>query len=204
MSKHVAKKDRMLSVIEEVARGEDKRRRYICECKCGKIKEVSRRTLIEGRSCGCLRVKAIKEKSLTHGDTGKPEYNIWQSMKQRCDNPKTPAFENYGGRGITYDRGWSSYENFIRDMGYRDSKFYTLERVDNDGNYSKDNCIWACRDTQSLNKRNTVKVLYDGKLFFVKNLADIWGMTYSGAIKRIKRLSCKRDDLYILGGEDIE
>lgn len=76
----------------------------------------------------------------------------WKSMKSRCDDPAREEYKNYGGRGITYDPRWWWFENFLTDMGLRPQGL-TLDRVDNNGNYSKDNCRWATWSEQMLNTR---------------------------------------------------
>jgi len=78
-------------------------------------------------------------------------YNTWYFMKQRCDNPQRSDYQYYGGRGITYDPRWADIENFLADMGPRPADL-TLERRDNDLGYSKENCYWATRSTQALNR----------------------------------------------------
>jgi hypothetical protein len=78
--------------------------------------------------------------------------NSWNAMRARCDNPNTPGYENYGGRGITYCEAWKKFATFKSDMGYRPVNM-TLERLDNDSPYSKSNCIWADMVTQSANRR---------------------------------------------------
>lgn len=82
-----------------------------------------------------------------------PSYNSWVSMKARCTDPALPGYKNYGGRGISYDPRWEHFAEFAKDMGLRPSKRHSLERVDNDGDYSKKNCVWATRDVQAKNRR---------------------------------------------------
>lgn len=84
-----------------------------------------------------------------------PFYELWQSMKQRCNNVNNPAYVNYGGRGITYCDEWNHFVNFARDMWPRPGtgKEYQIDRKDNDGNYCKDNCRWATPEQNSHNKR---------------------------------------------------
>lgn len=95
-----------------------------------------------------------KTPNKTHGMHDTPEYKVWSGIKQRCLNPKNPAFINYGGRGITVCDEWiDSFEQFYADMGPRPSSKLTLERVDNDKGYSRDNCKWATRAEQIWNRR---------------------------------------------------
>jgi len=80
-------------------------------------------------------------------------YNTWWNMIGRCYLPFAPGFENYGGRGIIVSDEWHNFKNFIHDMGNR-PKNKTLDRLDNDGNYCKDNCVWSNRSDQMLNRRS--------------------------------------------------
>lgn len=79
-------------------------------------------------------------------------YRAWSHMKSRCTNPKTPDWENYGGRGISYHPDWEYYSNFAQDMGNA-PEGYTLERINNERGYSATNCKWATRAEQAQNKR---------------------------------------------------
>lgn len=99
----------------------------------------------------------------THGDSAgsrtsrnrtTPELNAWKALKQRCLNPKNPGFADYGGRGITVcDRWRDSYENFLADMGRRPTPKHSLDRKDNDGPYSPENCHWTTQAEQNFNSR---------------------------------------------------
>ncbi len=82
------------------------------------------------------------------------EYRAWASMKQRCHNPRTPAYPNYGGRGIEVCQSWrDSFEAFLADVGLRPSPKHSLDRIDNDGNYEPGNVRWANWDQQAANRR---------------------------------------------------
>ena len=93
-------------------------------------------------------------KTESHKLTKTPEYKTWQHIKDRCFNKKNKGFKNYGGRGITVCDEWrESFSSFYRDMGQRPSKKHSIDRIDNEKGYYKDNCRWADRITQNNNQR---------------------------------------------------
>lgn len=96
-----------------------------------------------------------------HKMTKSPTYNTWQSMKSRCNYPNDLAYPQYGGRGITVCEKWNDFLNFYEDMGKRPNGF-TLDRLDPNGNYCKENCAWADKKQQCLNKRNVKLYTIDG------------------------------------------
>lgn len=81
------------------------------------------------------------------------EYKCWWNMLDRCSNPKNPVFRHYGGRGISVAVRWREFENFFADMGPRPGPGYSIERIDNDGNYTPSNCKWATKKEQVQNSR---------------------------------------------------
>ena len=99
-------------------------------------------------------------------------YGSWYAMKQRCGNPNHKAYKNYGGRGITYDPKWEKFENFKKDMEEGHKRGITLDRIDNNGNYCKENCRWATRKQQMNNTRNTVILEYKGQKKTLREWAD--------------------------------
>ena len=155
-----------LTVLGEVwPDGKDSRgRRYArCECACGGSIETRIDGLQSGRvrSCGCLGAWKVsnlaKKYNTTHGDTAggvSDEYRCWSNMKSRCFNPRADNYEYYGGRGITVcDRWVTSYSNFLFDMGRKPSRDHSIDRKDNDGPYSPDNCKWSLMKVQCANRR---------------------------------------------------
>ena len=146
-----------------------------CQCECGTKKEVYQYYLKRGtsRSCGCMFKKPV-----SHGKIKTREYYIWHSMLQRCSNDKCKAYKNYGGRGIKVCKRWKKFINFFNDMG-KCPKDYTIERIDNNNGYSKNNCKWASRSEQSMNRRNTLKVN-------LKKISESSGIGYSTLYYRLK------------------
>lgn len=159
--------DKIFGRLTVICRAPNETRRvyWVCQCSCGQkatVPAVSLRRQNGTQSCGCLKHEAKKH---GHGRrTGKsPEYITWQSMIDRTTNPMRKAYKHYGGRGIAFDLRWESFENFIADMGLRPSPQHSLERLNNDLGYSKDNCIWALRSQQMRNTRRTKYVVLNGE-----------------------------------------
>src|SRR4030065_2104064 len=99
-------------------------------------------------------------------------YNSWANMKQRCNNSKHPLFKLWGGRGISYDKKWENFESFYNEMAGSFKKGLTLDRIDNNGNYCKDNCRWATAKQQAENTRLNNKFEYMGIKDTLQNWAD--------------------------------
>lgn len=169
---------------------------WLCRCSCGseKLKRVRASELISGgvRSCGCIvREQArrnIREKMTTHGQSGTRIYQIWLAMKNRCLRKSNRQYKDYGGRGIAVcDRWLESFENFYSDMGDPPSDAHTIERRDNDGGYTPENCMWATRQEQSNNKRSNRLVTYGGQTLTITQWARELGIPPMTIHNRIKR-----------------
>lgn len=105
----------------------------------------------------------------THGMTKTPEYQAWRLMRYRCNSPRMANYRWYGERGIAVCDLWqSSFESFYADMGPRPGPEYSLDRIDNDGNYEPGNCRWATRSEQSSNRRTTRLIAFKGVTMTVK------------------------------------
>lgn len=129
--------------------------------------------------------KRIRRKPLKHGMCGTPEHNTWLQMKQRCNNPKSHAYKYYGGRGIRVSDAWrNSFKTFITDMGRRPDG-YSLDRIDPNGDYCKENCRWATRLQQANNTRDNRKVEWNGKVYGVRELSEKTGISQKLLAKRL-------------------
>ena len=123
-----------------------------------------------------------------HGMEGTRLYKIWDCMKQRCTNQNSPNFENYGGRGITVCKEWEDFVNFLswaEKSGYKDT--LSLDRKNNDGPYSPDNCRWSTRIEQQRNKRTNHFLTYNGKTRTIAEWGEITGILPATIQHRICR-----------------
>lgn len=109
-----------------------------------------------------------------------PEYGVWFSMIKRCHDPNHKAYKDYGGRGIIVCERWlgfDGFDNYIQDMGTKPSKDYSVDRIDNDGPYSPENCRWATRKEQARNRRSNRLLLINGSQKSVAEWADVAGIS---------------------------
>jgi hypothetical protein len=114
-----------------------------------------------------------------------PMYQAWCNMKSRCDNPNYTNYQLWGGRGISYDSRWKIFENFAEDMYSTYKKGLTLDRIDNNSNYSKENCRWATRKEQNNNRRDNVLIEYKGISDTLLNWANYFKIKRSALAQRI-------------------
>ncbi len=138
-------------------------RKVVCRCECGAVKNVPSFSLVSGhtKSCGCLRTNILVQLNRTHGLHNTDVYKAWSNMIGRCRNKNNVYYRCYGGRGINVcDRWLNSFENFYKDVGDRPSSLHSLDRIDNDGDYTPENCRWATVKEQSRN-RSTTKLTTD-------------------------------------------
>lgn len=175
---HIGQKIGRLQIINTAPKKSGKPQ-WECSCDCGNIKMASTSFLLHSKmpSCGCYTSEIKSKNSIIHGhntdQNGKsPEYRIWDAMIQRCTNPNCASYLDYGGRGIRVCARWMLFQNFIADMGNRPTKRHSLERNNNDGFYEKTNCRWATRIEQQYNRRNTIKVEYNGSMLTLLEISE--------------------------------
>jgi hypothetical protein len=133
---------------------------WCCRCECDTVRLVTGGNLRSSlsQSCGCLKSERSRAAHFKHGHCDRRNgrvsriYTTWQGMLQRCLNPRSPGFHNYGGRGITVCERWHKFENFYADMREPPDGL-TLDRKDNDKGYSPENCKWSTRLEQTHNRR---------------------------------------------------
>lgn len=167
-----------------------------CRCDCGNEKEILERSLRRGQSqsCGCLRKERATAATRTHGEWGRltktDECRAWNAMNARCYSVHTPHYPNYGGRGIRVCSRWrgkNGFSRFLADMGRKPTPDHTLDRLDNDKNYSPRNCRWATRKEQQNNLRRNRRLTHNGETLTITQWAERVGITQQGLGDRLKR-----------------
>ena len=168
------------------AKNGDKQATSIVVCDCGMTKTVRNNALKSGhtKSCGCIHVGWVE----THGLRKSSEYRSWQAMIGRATRPSNNQYGNYGGRGITICWQWrNSFEVFMEDMGPKPSPKHSIDRINNEIGYCKDNCRWATRVEQGSNKRNNRLVTFYNKTMTVAGWSRISQISQSTISERINR-----------------
>ena len=181
-----------LTIIERAENAKNKATRWKSVCKCGNKIVVLASSLRSGRtkSCGCLNSETTAKRNFLHGMSHSSEHNIWWAMIQRCYNPNNNAFDRYGGRGVTVCNEWrDNFMAFFNHVGPRPSSKYSIDRVDNDGNYEPNNVRWATRKQQADNKRNNHLIMFNGRLKNLTQWAKIVGVNKKTLFNRINTLN---------------
>lgn len=153
----VGEKFNRLTVIGLVDKEKGKAQKYICKCDCGSVIETPTKDKLKSGhtgSCGCLKRERASEKNSKYKNKGKiSERNTYLQMIDRCTNEENKKYPRYGGRGIKVcDRWLETFDNFYDDMGERPFKGAQLDRIDNDGDYSPENCRWVTSFENNMNR----------------------------------------------------
>lgn len=162
----------------------EKRSFVNCKCLlCGIIKDVRLRDLEDKSSisCGCLN-----KNNFRHGKSKSKTHNIWLCMKARCFNKKNNRYKNYGARGISVCDSWLIFDNFLDDIGEAPHGM-TIERIDNNKDYSKENCCWASYKEQANNKSTNRIINIKGRDYTIAQASDVFKIKYSTLWYRIRK-----------------
>lgn len=199
------KKFGILTVIKQLDRNKHGHINWLCLCSCGVSKIITGESLKSGGtvSCGCYIKKLLKNLNTKHGDSRRGsvtvEYTTWVQMIARCYNSKNKRYVNYNNRGVTVCEEWkNSFSNFLKDMGRRPSKDHSLDRIDNDGNYCKENCRWATEEIQQKNKTNNHWIEYDGKRMVLQDWAKELDASHSNILRMLKTKSFNEVYIYYM------
>lgn len=186
-SKLIGRRYGRLVVLSSVGPGTG---RFQVRCDCGTKKTVDGGNLASGdtRSCGCLNLELITKRRTTHGMYGHPYKGMYAAMLARCNSPTNPAYALYGGRGVAVCDRWSGrygFPNFVEDMGRKPTPKHSLDRKDNEGNYSPENCRWATQKEQGNNTRVNRIIEVFGVAMTVSQAAEKYGLGYATLLRRL-------------------
>ncbi len=159
---------------------------WSCECDCGMTKNIVGYCLTRGttKSCGCWMKEQRAQRADFHGKSDTRAHSIWTGMMSRCNNQNATGYARYGGRGITVCERWKKFISFLEDMGDPPAG-YTLDRVDNDKGYYKENCRWATPIEQNNNTRSNRYITAFGETKTIAEWARERGMKYITLHRRI-------------------
>lgn len=182
--------------VLKYANNDKKIKRWHCLCDCGNEKIVIQQGLVRGlsTSCGCKRKETLN-KLKKHGMVNTKFYEKWKSMKLRCLCKTIKAYPNYGGRGIRLSEKWiefngfkeDMYDSFLEHLKEFGNMQTTLDRIDNNGNYCKENCRWATRKEQQYNRRITKLIEYNGEKLTITKWGKKLGIDHVLIYRRLKR-----------------
>lgn len=179
-----------LVVLSRYVDSSSKETKWLCKCDCGNTTVVLGQNLKRQhtRSCGCKYAEERGSCNKRHGGYGTPEYAVWNSMIQRCTNPKSTKYKSYGAAGISVCELWAkSFKSFIEDMGSRPSSGHSIDRIDNSKGYHPGNCRWATTAQQADNRSVTLFYTYRGETMPLRRWCDRLSVSYMKMWKLLRR-----------------
>lgn len=163
--------------------------RWVCKCDCGNHCVAIGGSLTSKKhvSCGCHRKYIAIQRVQTHGMSGTFEHRVWKNILARCYRPTSTHYASYGGRGISVCDEWrNSFLAFLADVGHAPSKNHQIDRIDNNGDYNKQNCKWSTRTEQCNNRRNNIIVTYNQQQMTLSQLCRKLNLPYETVRRRIR------------------
>ena len=181
-----------LTVLDRAPEQIKRNLHWYCECVCGRVKRFVGTDLRNGKavSCGCSGKGHARGGVQRHHGLSRvavSEYRIWMGMRRRCTPGNRTQGPMYADRGIVVDPRWDDFAQFYADMGPRPGKGYSIDRIDNDGPYSPENCRWATQGEQSRNTRRNIPVTYQGRTMVATDWAQELGLRPHTIIWRLSR-----------------
>jgi hypothetical protein len=161
------------------------------QCECGNIIVKAASDVKRGKTKSCSRL-------CTTGNPSKhPLYQTWDGIKKRCYQQNATGYQNYGGRGIVMCEEWkSSFWQFASDMGDKPFNASTIERLDNNKNYCKENCVWATPKEQANNRRNNIYISYKREVYTLFNICKLLNLTHSTVYYNLIRSNLSAQDYF--------
>lgn len=164
--------------VKTFTRSKSGRLQWVCICSCGRDATVLHENLKSGntRSCGCFRLERTSEHRTTHGYSKHCLYRTWHGMKNRCEDVDDPGYRLYGARGIRVCQSWQKFDQFLADMLPIWGPGLSIERINNDGPYSKENCRFATQQEQCNNTRLSKRLTCNGKTLTQAQWSRVMGV----------------------------
>ena len=180
-----------LTVIKRLENSKWNETQWLCRCDCGNKVILTYGKIAYGhtKSCGCYKIEVTSKNKRKHGLRNTRLYRIWNSMKQRCNNPNSSAYKDYGNRGIKVCKEWGNnflnFYNWAMNNGYEDD--LTIDRINNNEGYYPNNCRWVTSSQQANNKRSNVVLALDNEVHNISEWCRITGLTRSTITHRLQR-----------------
>ena len=172
--------------VVDVSEKKKRRTAWKVRCDCGKISCVATNNLTTGKSksCGCLQREKSKQHLTKHGQRYTPLYRRWLGMRSRC-SIKAPQRKDYYDRGIGVCSEWDNFMNFKKDMGGSFKQELTLDRIDNNKGYFKENCRWVDRETQNNNQKRSHRVKHKGNEYTIREFCEKYNLVYNTIRRKV-------------------
>jgi hypothetical protein len=165
-----------------------KKKKWLCRCDCGEIVEISGSNLVSKNVKGCQKCahKTVAACLTTHGKSGTKIYIVWNGIKTRCENKRSAAYKDYGGRGIKLCEEWHDFSSFLawaESHGYTDGM--QIDRIDVNGDYCPENCRFVSRLENANNKRNNKRITHNGETKTVAEWARFYSVNYKNLCRNL-------------------